>query len=614
MSAGFLRSLLVAALMVAPLAHAGGQPGTGYPKLGSYSAVYGDGTPFLVSSAGNPQTWPMDTAAVALQARWDHVILDISPVTEYRPDILQELRRRNPGVQLIAYAAVWWWANPTPLMGDTTTNFPWKAWRAVRDTRGILYSTSGQPHQYLYNTNLANRDGFGRYVTAEALADTIAAVVVRSGLWQGLFVDGSGSNIWWAQRPGDSIDYVRAGYATPADFNAGYAEGQRVFSQRLRDRLGPGFYLCGNGGSSGERDIYSGWMRENFPYLNGGTWEANMLATPGGDPGYLSDDSLYRSPGLCWLSVPNADQTMDPTSLKHARYALGSASLGEGVADITGSSTDLARGFLPWWLDEYAVDLGTGAASASPGDRGWLGAARGRWYQMVWAGSGADAVSNPDFESSVTDGWWFTHAGSVPGSVTRDTTTFAVGSASARIHLDASGLYDWYATYGTNSSLSLLAGRPYSATFWARASKSRPITVAAAVSGTAYATQLVGLDTAWRHYQVVLVPGTNCTAQLHISVAAADGDVWLDDVHLQAGVTSIYRRDFEHGIVLVNPAQTAMTVPVSGTCRRILGAADPVTNDGSAVTQATVPANDALFLISGDDLPPSAIRDLRASY
>jgi hypothetical protein len=37
-------------------------------------------------------------------------------------------------------------------------------------------------------------------------------------------------------------------------------------------------------------------------------------------------------------------------------------------------------------------------------------------------------------------------------------------------------------------------------------------------------------------------------------------------------------------------------------------------NDGSSVTEVTVPPSDALFLIRHDALPPAAIRDLRITH
>ena len=55
----------------------------------------------------------------------------------------------------------------------------------------------------------------------------------------------------------------------------------------------------------------------------------------------------------------------------------------------------------------------------------------------------------------------------------------------------------------------------------------------------------------------------------------------------------------------------AITVPLETAFRKILGTTDPVVNDGSRVTEVTVPPSDALFLIGRDTIPPAAPSDLR---
>jgi hypothetical protein len=100
-------------------------------------------------------------------------------------------------------------------------------------------------------------------------------------------------------------------------------------------------------------------------------------------------------------------------------------------------------------------------------------------------------------------------------------------------------------------------------------------------------------------------------AQLQFHLGGQAGDVWVDDVHFQQGVTSLWRRDFQNGIVLVNPAFTPMTAPLGQSFRRISGVSDPATNDGAIVTQITVPPSDARFLIGDDQIAPAAINDLR---
>jgi len=68
--------------------------------------------------------------------------------------------------------------------------------------------------------------------------------------------------------------------------------------------------------------------------------------------------------------------------------------------------------------------------------------------------------------------------------------------------------------------------------------------------------------------------------------------------------TVAWRRDFEHGVALVNPSDSPELVILGGTYYRFHGIQDPVTNDGAAVTQMTVPARDGLILLS--DIVPAS--------
>src|SRR5262249_3951651 len=138
----------------------------------------------------------------------------------------------------------------------------------------------------------------------------------------------------------------------------------------------------------------------------------------------------------------NSNTPYDQTNTRKVRFGLGSAALGTGFGvfgpvDLNG----ITYPYHTWWYDEYAVDLTTGRSSASIANTGWLGQPLGVAYQMIWVGTTADAVSNADFEVDVTTGWNF-YAG-VPATVSHDATTAAAGSASARIHTNSPGPYDW---------------------------------------------------------------------------------------------------------------------------------------------------------------------------
>ena len=616
MATRFLMSmLLLAALSSGVLA----QPGVGYPRLGLYGTVGSNSSawgshgvsayPFL-DTQGNV----VDSAA-AWHARFDMVVLEASQTLE-RPDILQAIRGHNPAVKIIGFVngcKVWWVpANHSILYPDTLNCLSRKLWNAVVNTNGFLYSrrygdyynplrTGRNPMWFpsWYMVDLANQ------ATVDSLVAILAHDVIGSGLYDGIFVDLIAPTILWTAGA-DSFDYQRAGFASAAAYDQAWQAGHRRYAAGLRAAAPPGFSITMNWAVLDEQAWVNGRMREGFPQQAGGTWQANMT-------GVFEEEGAFLQPTTQWLNTlcsPCSD-SLAANNRRKVRFGLGSATLGEAYHTISENDRPSLTQRWTWWYDEYAVDLATGRSSRRREDTGWLGAARGRWYQMVWAGTGPDAVSNPDFETSVTDGWWLSTHPAVPETLSRDTSEAAKGRASARIRFGAAGPYDWFSTYGTNGTLSLQAGREYSATFWARASGPRRIMVYLAPPGASYATAYLDLGPTWRHYQATLIPTVSGAAQLRLTFSAEAGDVWLDDVHLQEGATNVYRRDFEHGIVLVNPATRTLTVPLEGAFQKILGTADPVVNDGARVTSVTVPPSDALFLLGGDSVAPTTIRDLR---
>ncbi len=58
----------------------------------------------------------------------------------------------------------------------------------------------------------------------------------------------------------------------------------------------------------------------------------------------------------------------------------------------------------------------------------------------------------------------------------------------------------------------------------------------------------------------------------------------------------VWRRDFENGVVLVNPTNVARTVAVEPGLRRLAGKQDPAVNNGSAVIRMTLPPKDGIVL------------------
>ena len=576
----------------------------GYPRLGLYGQIIGTGYPLW-----NPDG-SFDNAAMDDIARFDEVILDASPITEYRPDAIAALRQRHPGIKMLAYVTghnIWNRGAP-----DSTVNYPTRYWRTVRDLDGFLYNRNGDQYGLtnlsFANVNLAKRDVNGRYVVAEALAQLFYDAIVSKNLWDGVFIDSYCSSISWSQGPGEQIDYQRAGYATIQDFDAGWLAGTDALAVKLRQLAGPTEILVGNCIAGTKYGGFNGWMVENFPNQNGGTWDENMYRDPGG---YFASERGYQPPRYNHLfsAAGNLTSPYDAENNRRVRLGLGSASLGDGfgVFGYQGRETAMYP-YHRWWYDEYAVDRASGRASTLLRDTGWLGQPLGPYSQVIWISGAADAIANSGFESDLS-GWQF--RSTYPGTFTRDAGSAAQGSVSGRVSLTQIDVVPWGAGIQSTTTISMVVGQYYSATFWARASNPRRMTVVAgAPGGGELAHGYANLTTGWKQFQIVFRPIGSGASNLQFHLGDAAGDVWFDDVHFQTGTSSIYRRDFQHGMVLVNPTSLNLTVPLERRFYKIRGISDPATNDGSSGQQFAVRANDALFLLGSDQVKPASVLDL----
>jgi len=539
-------------------------------------------------------------------------VIDPYPITPYRPDVAAALRARNPDIQLLGYVNGHWTWNPT--FPDSTGNFPMLYKRLVRDLDGYLYNQYGEYFgtrtEVYTNVNLAKRDAGGRFVVAEALADLFYNALYSTGTWDGLFVDTFCDDIQWVQAYGETIDLARAGYPDWPSFAAAWKAATDTLASRTRRLCGDAAVIVGNCGSSSKYTTFNGWMRERFPFQGGGNWYENMFRDPGG---YFLDEVRHRAPthNLIFGAIEHGLDPYTASGNRIERFTQGSTALadGYGIVSVPGRH-DRNSTHHDWWFDEYAVDLSTGMASADVQHTGWLGQPMGPAYQMVWAGGNPDAVTNPEFETDLS-GWALT---TVVGSVLeRDVTTAGSGTASAHVTVPAVGSVSYATTLRTTGSIPVSQSQSYSVTFWAKADRPRSAyAVAGRTSGGgSYGSRSFDLTTAWKQYQVGVVATGTGTAELQFFLAGELGDVWVDDVHFQQGVTSLWRRDFQNGIVLVNPATTSMTVPLEREYKRIQGVTAPLVNDGALITQITVPPSDARFLIGDDQIPPAAINDLR---
>lgn len=419
-------------------------PGHGdYPRLGFYGAMRGDGNPFLRSDGS------LDSAVCREQARFDVVVLDAA-APKLRPDIVRALRHFNPKITLLGYVmGSVYWRNDHPAIGDTSTDYPWRYYQAVRESGGLVWDTNGDVIPYAVNVS--------KLTTMVSVADVILADVVRPGLWDGLMIDITCSGAYALLGFGVAVDLARIGFANISELDAACRVAHRAFIERLRAGSPPGYVIVGNCGAGGERDLFSGWMRENFPWQNRSEetnedgWVANMIGNGWGQPGYLDDDDTYTPPTLNWLVSNRAyGDSLNAENLRRNRYGLGSATLGNGVHSFARDEWELRRRW--WWFPEFAVNQ-YGNATSNPYWKGWLGRDHGRPWRfegvatstntpvLVWRRDfqrGLDLVNPTGYAVRVVPGgWWRTIRAPLPGYTGARDTAFVVPARDALFLLRA---------------------------------------------------------------------------------------------------------------------------------------------------------------------------------
>lgn len=65
---------------------------------------------------------------------------------------------------------------------------------------------------------------------------------------------------------------------------------------------------------------------------------------------------------------------------------------------------------------------------------------------------------------------------------------------------------------------------------------------------------------------------------------------------VQFNTSDIWRRDYEHGIALVNPSGEAQTIDLGNEYEKIIGSQDPFINNGQISDSVTIPAKDGIIM------------------
>lgn len=476
------------------------------------------------------------------------------------------------------------------------------------------------PGSWLMNlSTLSAKAIYDVNIGAESWAEYNARVSAQQLIdvpgWDGILIDRSDGNQSWliGNSTARTIDPDQSN-TLPTDysqFDSTWNDGLRILETNMRAKAGTDKIIYTNWGYP-NYDLLNGTNLEGFPRTNGSSYGAPWHQTVFGPRPEVGSyfDWMKNSPqpNLTMVETYEDDNGPDPSGngqytnpytqpgftpdYRKMRFGLGTALLNDGYFSYEINTN--GHGSLGlMWFDEYD-NAGAG--------RGYLGYPLGNAARVWNTLSTPNLVSGGGFNSaSDFDLWsvWADTGYAITGAL--DSVNPAAGNSSLKLSVTQAAGTDWQAALAYES-FALTKGKDYNITFKARADAPRQISLWAQKNSPNWNTWLdfgsVSLTTNWQTFSIPApASGSDSIAALNFGLGQTTGTVWIDDVKLQQGALDVWRRDFQHGIVLVNATNSPVTVPLGGTFRKINGTQVPTINNGATVTSVTIQPLDAIILL-----------------
>jgi hypothetical protein len=394
-------------------------------------------------------------------------------------------------------------------------------------------------------------------------------------------------------------------------FDAAWNEGVRLYEGKIRQSIGLNKIIFVNWGMP-NYDLLNGNNLEGFPNDNGASYSHSWTTAVFGP--WLEKGSYFdwlanaRQPNLTMIETYDDNSSPDATGSKYysnhctdpgfvpnyrkMRFGLATALLNDGYFSYE-MNTNGHGSLCLMWFDEYD-NAGAG--------RGYLGQPLGPAVRVASELITPNLVKGGDFESTNNLAAWELNLESgYKATLTRDTTQAAVGNSSARINISQTGGTDWKISF-LSQPLAISNGKDYTLTFWAKAEQPGEINVWVQQNQSPWQGWIdfykFSVSTEWQKYEIAgTSSGSDNQAQIIFGLGQINGSVWLDGIVVQEGNKNLWRRDYEHGIVLVNATAESASIPLNGAFQKINGTQDRSVNDGSTVTEVTLPPLDGIILL-----------------
>ncbi|MFH0879528.1 MAG: LamG-like jellyroll fold domain-containing protein, partial [Lentisphaerota bacterium] len=314
------------------------------------------------------------------------------------------------------------------------------------------------------------------------------------------------------------------------------------------------------------RDLYNFWTQQPL------TPHINMIESA------PQDQISYGYGYEPWTAIPTATVEFARTYFPNFRFGLTFTLMGDGYFAHEFGDTWHGNN---WWYDELNFDLGQPMEIAR---RIPLGAALS-----------TNLAFNGGFESSINYPWYFwgpTYP-NCNATMLRDTSQSTEGAACALITIAATDGLDEHIGL-TQCERSLEAGGEYELRFRARSDHSRGITVLAARPGQNLGLfRRVILSTNWTEQSLLFRSTSSCAdAQIQFLLGETSGQIRFDDIRLLRRGPELMAREFEHGLVLLNPTRQTQIMDLGPGWNRLEGTQAPL-------YQWIVDDTDAKFAVTG---------------
>lgn len=315
--------------------------------------------------------WRIKEADLPILARWDLVVLDMD-LSWSAADKILALRAMNPNIKILAYVSAGELAEARA-RGDHAS--PGYKLSQVAAEGLFMHSHTGSRLTWWPGAHLMNATDLGPGVNGKHWADVLPQFVhdemMSTGLWDGVFLDASYSDI--TSFYGTDIDPDGDGKTNPvASVNAAWRTGMTRLLKNMRTAVGPDRLIMVNS-SVTYSSIVNGILIENFPRYG---WASHQA---------LFQDAIGKNvrPAITAYNTNTNDQNT-PADYRLMRYGLTSALLGNGYYSFDAGPGGHAQA---WWYDEYEAALG--AATRSP-------------QRLIGSGSGVTAgVWSRQFENGL---------------------------------------------------------------------------------------------------------------------------------------------------------------------------------------------------------------------